>query len=123
MRTAVITHRNGELKACELNDVWTVRLAHLETRASYLDLALAELLGNAPEAHRLAARLLTELADLVEQQDAVRPPVARAPRRARRRASRRETWTELPALGLRALVFAVAVGTAFMLTTWLSTLR
>ena len=67
MREAVIAYRDGKLEAREQNDVWTVRLANLEVRAGYLDLALAELLGNAPEAHRAAARLLSELADVVER--------------------------------------------------------
>ena len=59
-RSVAIAYRNGDLEACEQDDVWTVRLANLEARARYLDLALAELLGDAPEAHRAAARLLTE---------------------------------------------------------------
>ena len=54
MRAAAIAYRNDELEAWEQDDLWTVRLANLETRARYLDLALAELLGNAPEAHRAA---------------------------------------------------------------------
>jgi len=84
--------------ACERNDVWTVRLANLETRASYLDLALAELLGNAPEAHRAAARLLAELAEVAEQQEAV---ASMSPRQERS-ATRREVRTKPLLLGLHA---------------------
>jgi len=60
MRAAAIAYRNDELEAWEQDDLWTVRLSNLETRARYLDLALARLLGDAPEAHRAAARLLVD---------------------------------------------------------------
>ena len=122
MRRAAIAYRNGELEARERDDIWTVRLANLEVRASYLDLALAELLGDAPEAHRAAARLLVELADVVEQQEAAYSHASSAPVRERRRP--RTRWTAKPLLlGARMLAFAVVASTAFMLTTWLTTLR
>jgi len=120
MQTAAIAYRSGKLEARELNDVWTVRLANLEARARYLDLALAELLGNAPEAHRAAARLLIELADVVEQQEAACPP---APHREPRRPARQGAWPKPAVLGVRALAFVLVLSTAFMLTTWFSTLR
>lgn len=122
-RTAAIAYRDGELEAREQDDVWTVRLANLEARARYLDLALTQLLGNASEAHRAAARLLTELADVGEQQQAAYPHVVPRPPR-KRRGPPRHKLSEKPALlGLRVFVFAVVASTAFMLTTWLSTLR
>jgi hypothetical protein len=123
MRNAAITYRDGRLAACEQGDVWIVRLAHLEARARYLDLALAELLGNAPEAHRAAARLLAELADLDQQESAHQSPAPVAPLRGGRRTPQRGLSAKLLVLGLRAVVFAVVAGTAFMLTTWLNTLR
>jgi hypothetical protein len=121
MHAAVIAYRGAKLEANERNDVWTVRLANLETRASYLDLALAELLGNAPEAHRAAARLLAELAEVVEQQEAGKD-VARA-QPARSRPLRRRASTKPLLVGLRVFVLAVLASTAFMFTTWLTTLR
>ena len=123
MQAAVIEYRNGRLEAREQDDVWTVRLANLEAHASYLDLALAELLGNAPEAHRAAAKLLCELEDVVELQEAVYAPAARVPRREPRRPARRDIWVKTQLLGSRAVVFVVVAGTAFVLTTWLSALR
>jgi len=123
MRAAAIAYRNDELEAWEQDDLWTVRLSNLETRARYLDLALARLLGDAPEAHRAAARLLVELADVVEQQEAAYSQVVAGPRRQRRRARRYEVWPKPLLLGLRLAVFVVVVSTAFMLTTWLATLR
>jgi hypothetical protein len=124
-RTVGIAYRNGELKACERDHVWTVRMANLEVRARYLDLALAELLGSAPEAHRAAAKLLLELADVVEQQKAGELPVAPVPRREPRRAPRRrrDVWPRPLLVGLRVIAFAVVASTAFMLTTWLSAFR
>jgi hypothetical protein len=120
MQAATIAYRNGRLEACERDDVWTVRLANLEARASYLDLALAELLGDAPEAHRAAAKLLTELEDVVEEQDAGYPPAARAlPERKRRR----QPWAKPLVLGMHLLAFAAVAATAFVLTTWLTALR
>jgi hypothetical protein len=122
MHTAAIAYRNGELEAREQDDVWTVRLANLEARARYLDLALAELLGSAREAHRAAARLLTELADVGEQQEAAHVHVAPVPPRDRRRPS--PQWVATPLLlGLRMVVFAIVASTAFILTTWLTALR
>ena len=123
MRAAAIAYRNDELEAWERDDLWTVRLSNLETRARYLDLALARLLGDAPEAHRAAARLLVELADVVEQQEAAYSQVVAGPRRQRRRARRYEVWPKPLLLGFRMAVFVVVVSTAFMLTTWLATLR
>ncbi|HEY3576653.1 MAG TPA: hypothetical protein VGK68_01505 [Gaiellaceae bacterium] len=102
--------------------MWTVRLANLETRGRYLDLALAQLLGNAAEAHRAAARLLTELAHIAERQPA-HPHVAPPPPRVRRSPPRHKLSAKPALLGLRVLVFAVVASTVFMLTTWLSTLR
>ena len=124
METASISYHQSELQACEQDGVWTVRLANLEAHARYLDLALAELLGNAQEGHRAAARLLTKLEDVVEQQktqasdDAPAEPRTRRPRDARREAS-----SILLMLGFRVLLFAIISSTAFMLTTWLTTLR
>jgi hypothetical protein len=124
MQTAAIVYRNARLEACERDDVWTVRFANLEVRASYLDLALANLLGNGREAHRAAARLLTTLEEVVEQRETAYPRVAApAPRRERSRRAHQQGWPKPAMLGLRALVFAVVTSTAFMLTTWLSTLR
>jgi len=115
MRAAAIAYRNDELEAWEQDDLWTVRLSNLETRARYLDLALARLLGDAPEAHRAAARLLVELADVVEQQEAAYSQVVAG--------LRRQVWPKPLLLGFRMAVFVVVVSTAFMLTTWLATLR
>jgi hypothetical protein len=122
MQAAVIAYRNGRLEAREQGDVWTVRLANLEVRARYLDLALAELLGNAPEAHRVAARLLSELAEVVEQQKAAYSRVASVPQRGRGTATR-PVWTKPTLLGVRVFAFAIVASTAFLLTTWLTALR
>lgn len=123
MHAAAITYGNRQLEAREQNDVWTVRLAQLETRALYLDLALAELLGNAHDAHRAAARLLSELAEVVEQQQTVHSPVPPAPQRNERPVPGNELWAKALVLGLRGVMFAAVAGTAFMLTTWLTTVR
>jgi len=123
MHIAVLPYRDGELEAREQGDVWTVRLAGLEVRASYLDLALAELLGSAPEAHRAAAKLLSELADVVEEQEAAYSSVAAVPPRTRPAASRRRVLQRPLLLGFRVAVFAVVATTAFMLTTWLTAFR
>jgi hypothetical protein len=123
MQTAAIAYRNGKLEASEHEGLWMVRLANLEERASYLDLALAKLLDNAPEAHRAAARLLVELADVVEQQDATYSHATAVPQRERRPAPRRQVWQKPLRLSLRVVAFAALASTAFMLTTWLSTLR
>jgi hypothetical protein len=102
--------------------VWTVRLVNLEARARYLDLALAQLLGDAPEAHRIAARLLTELAGVVAQQggghshSTVRP-------RERHGAPRHAARTKPLLLALHVFALAVVASTTFMLTTWLSALK
>jgi hypothetical protein len=128
--------------------VRTVRLANREARARYLDLALAELLGNAPDANQAAARLLSEMANVGKQQEASLSPLAAAqPRKQRRvlhsgacrngqpeahasiqpRKQRRVlhsgAWKKPLALGLRVITFALVAGTAFMLTTWVNTLR
>jgi hypothetical protein len=123
MRRIAIAYRNRELEACEQDDMWTVRLANLEARARYLDLALAELLGSAPEAHRAAARLLSELADVVEEQEAAYSQVGPLSRRERPPAPGHQVSAKPLLLGLRVFVFAAVAGTAFMLTTWLSALR
>jgi hypothetical protein len=148
MQTAAIAYRNARLEACERDDLWTVRLAKRATRARYLDLALAELLGNAPGANQAAARLLSEMADVVRQQEASLSPLASAqPRKQRRvlhggpfrngqleahasaqprkqrRVLRSGPWKKPLALGLRVIAFALVAGTAFMLTTWVNTLR
>jgi hypothetical protein len=123
VQIAAIPYRNGKLEASEHDDLWTVRLANLEERASYLDLALAKLLDNAPEAHRAAARLLVELADVVEQQDAAHSHATAVRRPQRRPAPRRQVWQKPLILSLRVLAFAALASTAFILTTWLSTLR
>jgi hypothetical protein len=123
VKAAAIPYRNGELEASERNDLWTVRLANLEVRARYLDLALAELLGDAPEAHRAAARLLTELTEVVDQQEAEYSDAATVLRPEGQRSSRRELRAKPLLLGLRVFVLAAIVGTTFMLTTWLSAFR
>jgi hypothetical protein len=123
VQIAAITYRDGQLEAREQDDQWTVRLADLETRARYLDLALAELLGNAPEAHRVAAKLLAQFAQVVELEEAAQPPPTAARLREQRCHPRRALWTKPVVLGLRALVLLAVVGTAFMLTTWLNALR
>jgi hypothetical protein len=123
MQRAVIAYRNGRLEAREQDDVWTVRLADLEVRAGYLDLALAELLGNAPEAHRAAARLLTKLANVVEQQEKTHSRGARAARRVQPSTRRRAVRAKPLVLGLRLIALAAVTTAAFMLTTWLTVLR
>jgi hypothetical protein len=122
VETASIAYHQSELQACEQDGVWTVRLANLEARARYLDLALAQLLGNAPEAHRAAARLLTELADPAEPQ-AAHPHAAPLLPRNRRSRPRHVLSAKAALLGLRVFVLTVVASAAFMLTTWLSTLR
>jgi hypothetical protein len=123
MQRGRISYRNGELEAREQNDLWTVRLANLEVRAHCLDLALAELLGNAPEAHRAAARLLSELTEVTELQNG-RPFEDASIMRLRQPPSTRQQVPTKPlVLGLRVLLFAVVSTTAFMLTTWLTALR
>jgi plasmid stabilization system protein ParE len=123
MQAATIAYRNGRLEACERDDVWTVRLANLEARASYLDLALAELLGNALEAHRAAAKLLTELEEVAEHQDFAHSKAAPPPPRERVGPRHGRVWAKPPLIGLRVLVLAVVASAAFMLTTWLSAFR
>lgn len=123
MQTAAIAYRNDELEACERDDVWTVRLANLEARARYLDLALAELLHDASEAHRLAARLVGELGEAVEHQEAADPRSTATRPQLRRSARLHELWTKPLLLALRVLMFGVVASTVFMLTTWLSALR
>jgi hypothetical protein len=123
VRAAVMVYRNGQLEANEEHNEWIVRLANLEARASYLDLALAELLGNAPEAHRVAARLLSELTELTEQQDARLLDHASRSRRCEPPATGQQRPTKPLVLSLRVLLFAILSTTAFMLTTWLTALR
>jgi hypothetical protein len=124
MQTAAIAYGNGKLEARTQDGLWAVRLANLEVRARYLDFALAELLGSAPEAHRAAAKLLSDLADVVEQQEAALSHVGpRPPRGERPRAPRHRVWQRTQLLGVRVLAFAVVAGTAFLLTTWLTALR
>ena len=127
METASIAYHQSELQACEQDGMWTVRLANLEARARYLDFSLTQLLGNAPEAHRAAARLLTELAAAAERPGthppAAHPHVVPRPPRKRRSPPRHKLSAKPALLGLRVLVFAVVASTVFMLTTWLSTLR
>jgi len=120
---AVIPYRAGELEAREQEHVWTARLGNREARASYLDLALAELLGDAPEAHRAATRLMLELVEVVEEQKPVYPPNSRRPARGRYATRRQGFWAKPLALGLRVLAFAIVASTAFMLTSWFTTLR
>jgi plasmid stabilization system protein ParE len=104
--------------------VWTVRLANLEARASYLDLALAELLGNAPpEAHRTAARLLSGLEEVAEWQDFAHSKAAPPPPRERVGPRHVRVWAKPPLIGLRVLILAVVASAALMLTTWLSAFR
>lgn len=123
MQVAVIKYRNGWLEAREQGDVWTVRLANLEARARYLDLALAELLGNAPEAHRAAARVLTELEEVAERQEDAYSRVLPMPRREPRRPPRPGVWAKRASLGVRVIAFAVVASTTFLLTTWLTAFR
>jgi hypothetical protein len=123
VKRAAIAYRDHELEACEGEDVWTVRLRNLEVRASYLDLALAQLLGNAPDAHRAAARLLVELSEVTDQQEAAYVHAARASAGRRGGRPRTPSIATPLLLGLRIIVFAAVVGTAFILTTWLTALR
>jgi len=123
MHTAVIRYHNAELTAWEQGDTWTVRLANLEARARYLDLALAKLLGDPREGHRAAARLLANLADLVEQQEPQAPDHQPRHPLAPEHSAIRGHWARLPVFGLRVLLFAIVSSTAFMLTTWLTTVR
>jgi hypothetical protein len=123
VQRAAIAYRDGQLEAREQGDVWTVRLANLETRARYLDLALAELLGNAPEAHRAAARLLSELTEVLGRQEA--QALQGEPSQGRRNGPATRKWrsTQPLQLTLRVFLLAVVSSAAFMLTTWLATLR
>ena len=122
MQAAVIRYHDAELTAWEQDNAWTVRLANLEARARYLDLALAKLLGDPREGHRAAARLLANLADLGDlQEPQTSDHQSTRSRTAQHRPTRRH-WTRLPALGLRVLLFAIVSSTAFMLTTWLTTI-
>jgi Fe2+ transport system protein B len=121
MQTAAIAYRNVELEAREQEDLWAVRLGNREARSRYLDLALAELLGDSREAHRAAARLLAELADVVEQEQAADSPSPLS--EERRRVPSPRIWARPVLLGARVFVFALVASTAFMLTTWLSALR
>lgn len=114
MRSAAIAYRNSELQAREHDDLWTVCLAGAEASSSYLDVALAEVLGNAPEAHRVAARLLMETGE--EPEPRITPPSQRPRRVARRRDGR----ARLALVGLRIVVLGLVTSTAFMLTTWLN---
>ena len=98
-----------------------MRLANLEARARYLDLALAELLGDAPEAHRAAAKLLAEMREVVQHEEDADPQLVAPREKHNRRRGRR--MTKPFQLGLSALIFAFVAGTAFMLTTWLGALR
>jgi len=123
MHTAVIRYHNAELTAWEQGDTWTVRLANLEARARYLDLALAKLLGDPREGHRAAARLLANLADLVEQQEPQAPDHQPRHPLAPEHSAIRGHWARLPVFGLRVLLFAIVSSTAFMLTTWLTAVR
>jgi anti-sigma factor RsiW len=75
-----------------------------------------------PKAHRAAAGLLTELVDAAER-PAAHPHVAPRPPRKPRSPSRRKLSATPALLGLRVFIFAVLASTAFMLTTWPSTLR
>jgi hypothetical protein len=122
MQTAAIAYRNGKLEARTQDGLWAVRLANLEVRARYLDFALAELLGSAPEAHRAAAKLLSDLADVVEQQEAAYSRVPPVPQRERGTATR-PVFAKPWLLGIRVIAFAIVASTAFMLTTWLNTRR
>lgn len=122
MQRAAIAYRDERLEAREQDDVWTVRLANLETRARYLDLALAQLLGDAPEAHRTAARLLSELTEVVERQEAQARRRGPSQRYTNEPAMRRRS-TQPVQLSLRVLLLAVVSSAAFLLTTWLATLR
>lgn len=124
MRRAAIAYGDGELEVSAHDDLWTVRLRRLEARARYLDVAIAELLGDAPGVHRAAARLVTELANAAGQlEDVELRTRAPQPRRERRGNGRQRVWAKPLVLGFRVLVFAAVVSTAFMLTTWLITLR
>jgi hypothetical protein len=120
---AMIRYYDADLEACERDDIWIVRSANLEARARYLDLALAELLGNSQEGHRAAARLLTKLEDVVEQQQTQASNGAPPEPRTRRPRERREASSILLTLGFRVVLFAIISSTTFMLTTWLTTLR
>ena len=121
MQTAAIAYRYSELEASVQDGVWTARLANLEARARYLDLALLEVLDDASEAHRAAARLLIELPE--EIQEAAEQQPAAMPPRGKHNLRRRTRMAKPLQLGLNSLIFALVASTAFMLTTWLSALR
>jgi hypothetical protein len=123
MRVAVISYRDATLEACERDDVWTVRRANLQASARYLDSALAEVLGNAREAHRAAARLVAELTDVVVRQDVADQGTVSSARSGQLTGVRRKAAARPLLLPFRVLAFAVVAGTAFVLTTWLTTLR
>ena len=121
MQTAAIAYRDSELEACVQEGVWTARLANLEARARYLDLALLEVLDDASEAHRAAARLLIELPEVI--QEAAEPQPAAMPPRDELDLRRRKRMAKPLRLGLNSLIFALVASTVFMLTTWLGALR
>jgi hypothetical protein len=116
MHTAAIDYRDRRLVASERDDLWTVRLGGLAAGSRYLDVALAALLGDAREAHRLAARLVADLVEVAAEPDVP------APQRERRHPRRKQSAKPL-LFGLRMVAFAVVASTAFMLTTWLTALR
>jgi hypothetical protein len=123
MHRAVIAYRSARIEAYESDDVWTVRLANLEARASYLDLALAELLNDPAGAHRAAARLLTEMEELVDQPPVPNSQFRPAPRRKHRSRTYRGVRAKPLPLAVRVFAFALVASATFMLTTWVSAFR
>jgi hypothetical protein len=61
MEKIVIGYRGADLYAWEHEGVWTVQLGAFEASATYLDLALSELIGGSVDVHELAARLVAAL--------------------------------------------------------------
>jgi hypothetical protein len=61
MEKIVVSYHGADLYAWEHEGVWTVQLGAFEASSTYLDLALAELVGSSDDVHELAARLVGAL--------------------------------------------------------------
>jgi hypothetical protein len=61
METAAISYQGEALEAWEDEVGWTARLGEFEASSRYLDLALAELLGDGEGVHQLAAQSIAQL--------------------------------------------------------------
>ena len=120
IHAAATAQHHGKLDTGAHGDAWMTRLANLDERATYLERALAELVGNTPDGHRTAAMLLSEMTVVAEQQ---RAALARAVLMSRREGSDpyQAAWAKPAVLGFRIFAFTVVASSAFMLTTWLRT--